>query len=158
MKAGIEIPFHEAIVFDLDSAGADRFLEQHSPSIFFIGEQFVDCFPIPFGLASGGRNTLLFQPGSNFPQTVTSKIPFKYPTHHLGFVRIYFQLSIRIDRVHTPDQQLHLHGILAPPSRKGAPLHESKERDLYNWRSTGNCDYINWRSHHAKLSGDLETG
>ena len=60
--------------------------------------------------------------------------------------------------VHTPDQQLHLHGILAPPSRKGAPLHESKERDLYNWRSTGNCDYINWRSHHAKLSGDLETG
>lgn len=60
--------------------------------------------------------------------------------------------------MHTPDQQLHLHGILAPPSRKGAPLHESKERDLYNWRSTGNCDYINWRSHHAKLSGDLETG
>lgn len=60
--------------------------------------------------------------------------------------------------LHTPDQQLHLHGILAPPSRKGAPLHESKERDLYNWRSTGNCDYINWRSHHAKLSGDLETG
>lgn len=60
--------------------------------------------------------------------------------------------------LHTPDQQLHLHGILAPPCRKGAPLHESKERDLYNWRSTGNCDYINWRSHHAKLSGDLETG
>ena len=29
MRAGIEIPFHEAIVFDLDSAGADRFLEQH---------------------------------------------------------------------------------------------------------------------------------
>lgn len=63
-----------------------------------------------------------------------------------------------LDGVHTPDQQLHLHGILAPPCRKGAPLHKSKERDLYNWRSTGNCDYINWRSHHAKLSGDLETG
>lgn len=67
-------------------------------------------------------------------------------------------LKIQNSKLHTPDQQLHLHGILAPPSRKGAPLHESKERDLYNWRSTGNCDYINWRSHHAKLSGDLETG
>ncbi|MEY8319121.1 hypothetical protein AALB19_17670, partial [Oscillospiraceae bacterium 50-58] len=29
----------------------------------------------------------------------------------------------RLIQVHTPDQQLHLHGILAPPCRKGAPLH-----------------------------------
>ena len=73
-----------------------------------------------------------------------------------GLIDSSFQYHLA--SVHSPDQQLHLHGILAPPSRKGAPLHESKERDLYNWRSTGNCDYINWRSHHAKLSGDLETG
>lgn len=60
--------------------------------------------------------------------------------------------------VHIPDQQLHMHGILAPLRRSGAPLHERKERDLYNWCSTGNCDYINWRSDHAKLSGDFEAG
>ncbi len=29
MGAGVEIPFHEAIVFDLDSASAERLLEQH---------------------------------------------------------------------------------------------------------------------------------
>ena len=75
-----------------------------------------------------------------------------------GVKRRYTWNSRITIQVHTPDQQLHLHGILAPPCRKGAPLHESKERDLYNWRSTGSCDYINWRSHHAKLSGDLETG
>ena len=58
-------------------------------------------------------------------------------------------------KMHTLDQQLHVHGILR---RRGAPLHERKERDLYNWCHTGNCDYINWRSHHAKLSGDFEAG
>ena len=61
MGAGIEIPFHEAIVFDLDSAGTDRFLEQHPSGIFFIGEQFADGFPIPSGPASRGKNTLFFQ-------------------------------------------------------------------------------------------------
>ena len=51
-----------------------------------------------------------------------------------------------------------MHGILAPLRRRGAPLRERKGRDLYNWCSTGNCDYINWRSDHAKLSGDFEAG
>ena len=36
MGSGIEIPSHEVIIFNLNSASADRFLEQHSPSIFFI--------------------------------------------------------------------------------------------------------------------------
>ena len=45
MGAGVEIPFHEAIVFDLDSAGAERLLEQHPSGVFFIGEQFVNCLP-----------------------------------------------------------------------------------------------------------------
>ena len=99
MGAGVEIPFHEAIVFDLDGAGADRFLEQHPSGVFFIGEQFVNCLPIPFGPAGGGGNALPFQTRSNFSKAVTSKILFKYSVHHLGFVRIYFQFSIRIDRV-----------------------------------------------------------
>ena len=99
MGAGVEIPFHEAIVFDLNSAGAERLLEQHPSGVFFIGEQFVDGFPIPFGPAGGGGNALPFQTRSNFSKAVTSKILFKYSVHHLGFVRIYFQFSIRIDRV-----------------------------------------------------------
>ena len=47
----------------------------------------------------------------------------------LRIIRAPFYNAILIcaDRMHTPDQQLHLHGILAPPCRKGAPLHESKE-------------------------------
>ena len=36
MGAGIKIPIHQAIVFNLDSASADRFLEQHSSGVFFI--------------------------------------------------------------------------------------------------------------------------
>ena len=36
MGAGVEIPFHEAIVFDLDSAGAERLLEQHPSGVFFV--------------------------------------------------------------------------------------------------------------------------
>ena len=66
--------------------------------------------------------------------------------------------ALRRLQLHTPDREPRLHGELAPPSRRRAPLQQSKGRDLYNWRSTGNCDYNNWRSHHAKLSGDLETG
>ena len=93
------IPFRETIILDLDSADAESLLEQHPSGVFFIGEQFVDGFPIPFGPAGGGGNALPFQTRSNFPKAVTSKIPFKYPVHHLGFVRIYFQFSIRIDRV-----------------------------------------------------------
>ena len=38
-----------------------------------------------------------------------------------------------MEQMHIPDQQLHMHGILAPLRRSGAPLHERKERDLYNW-------------------------
>ena len=73
-----------------------------------------------------------------------------------GTATSYAGYTVKI--LHTPDREPRLHGELAPPSRRRAPLQQSKGRDLYNWRSTGNCDYNNWRSHHAKLSGDLETG
>ena len=36
MGSGVEIPFHEAIIFNLYSASADCFLEQHSSGVFFI--------------------------------------------------------------------------------------------------------------------------
>ena len=82
MGAGIEIPFHEAIVFNLNRASADCLLEQYPSGIFLIGKQFVDSFPVPFGLSSGRGNTLLLQPSSNLPKAVTSKIPFKYPAYY----------------------------------------------------------------------------
>ena len=48
MGVGVEIPIHEANVFNLRNAGANRLLEQYPSSVFFVGEQLVNCFPIPF--------------------------------------------------------------------------------------------------------------
>ena len=45
--------------------------------------------------------------------------------------------AISFPVLHTPGQQLQLHGIMARLRRKGAPLQGSEERDLYNWGSTG---------------------
>ena len=38
MGIGVQIPIHEAIVFDFGAAYADSFLEQYSSRIFFVGE------------------------------------------------------------------------------------------------------------------------
>ena len=97
MGSGIEIPSHEVIIFNLNSASADRFLEQHSPSIFFVREQFVDGFPIPSGPAGGGRDVLSFQTSSNFSKAITSKTLLKYPTYYPRFIGIHYQLTIRIN-------------------------------------------------------------
>jgi len=37
MEVGIKIPIQEAIIFDLNSASTDGFLEQQ-PGVFFIGK------------------------------------------------------------------------------------------------------------------------
>ena len=73
MGAGVKIPIHEAVIFYLNSASADRFLEQHPPCIFFIGEQFVDGFPIPSGLASGGGDPCLSKPTAIFPRLLPAR-------------------------------------------------------------------------------------
>ena len=70
MGAGIKIPIHEAIIFDLDSTSADCFLKQYPSGVFFIGEQFVNRFPVPLGSACGGGDTLPFQISSNFPKAI----------------------------------------------------------------------------------------
>ncbi len=67
MGAGIKIPIHEAIVFDLGSAGAERFLEQNPACVLFIGENLVNRFTVPFRPTSGRGDTLFLQAGSNFP-------------------------------------------------------------------------------------------
>ena len=94
MSVGVEIPIHEAIIFNLRSAGADSFLEQYPSCVFFVGEQLVNCFPVPYGLACWGWDALPLHARSDFPQAVTSKIPLKYPAYKLGLVGIYHQLAI----------------------------------------------------------------
>ena len=97
MGADMEILPREVIVFDLNSASADCLLKRYPPGIFFVGKQFVNCFPVPSGPASGGGDTLPFQPGSNLPQTITGKILLKYPAHYLRLIGIHCQLTIRIN-------------------------------------------------------------
>ena len=85
------------IIFNLCSTCAECFLEQHSSSIFFVREQLVNCFPIPFGAACWRKNILLFQVGGNFSQAIPRQILLKYPAHHLRLIRIHYQFTIRSD-------------------------------------------------------------
>ena len=94
MSIGVEIPIYETMVFDLGNASADRLLKQHTSCIFFVGEQLVNCFPVPYGFACWGWDALPLQTRSDFPQAVTGKIPLKYPAYNLGLVGIYHQLAI----------------------------------------------------------------
>lgn len=68
MGADVEISIHEAIVFNWKNVRANRFLKQYPASVFFIGEQFVDCFPVPFGLTCQGWDALPLQAKSDFPK------------------------------------------------------------------------------------------
>ena len=97
MGASIKIPIYEAIIFYLNRTSADSRLKQHPSGIFFIGEQFVNRLPIPFGSASGGGDALFFQTSNNFPKAITSKILLKYPAHYLRLIGIHCQLTIRIN-------------------------------------------------------------
>ena len=55
MGVGVKIPIHEAIIFNLDSASADRLLQKYPSSIFFIGEKLIDGLPIPSGLITPAK-------------------------------------------------------------------------------------------------------
>lgn len=95
MGSGMKIPIHEAIVFDLDSAGANSFLEKHTTCIFFVGEQFVDCFSIPLGLACRGENALLFQTSDNFPEAFSGFVLLENPCDYFGFFGVDDQRAVR---------------------------------------------------------------
>lgn len=94
MGSGMKIPIHEAIVFDLDSAGANGFLEKHTTCIFFVGEQFIDCFSIPFRLACWGENALLLQTSSDFSKTLSDFVLLKNPYDHFGFFGVDNQRAV----------------------------------------------------------------
>ena len=74
MRIGVEIPIHEAIIFYLGSTSADSFLEQYPPRVFFIGEQLIECFPVPFGLSGGREDTFFSKPSAIVPRL----LPLRY--------------------------------------------------------------------------------
>lgn len=79
MGAGVEIPFHEAIVFYLGNTSTDHLLKQDTAGIFFIGEQLVDCFSVPLCFAGWRRYTLPLQPNGYFSKAVARSILLKDP-------------------------------------------------------------------------------
>ena len=95
MGSGIEIPIPEAMVFNLSCASADGFLKQHPSGVFFVGEQLVNCFSIPPGLAGRGENLLLLQTSGNFSKAVAVQISLENPADNFGLHWINSQLAIR---------------------------------------------------------------
>ena len=94
MGFGIQVPSHETIVYNLRNAGTDRFLKQYLASVFFIGKQFIDCFPVPLGSACRRWDTLLLWAGNDFPEAGACQIPLKYSAYNWGHIRMYHQLAI----------------------------------------------------------------
>ncbi len=59
--------------FDRNYTETGNYLQRIFPflgvsSVFFVGEQFVDCFPVPLGPARGRKNALLLQTDGNLSQ------------------------------------------------------------------------------------------
>ena len=94
MRVGVEIPIHETIIFNLDCAGANRFLKEYTACIFFIGEQFVDCLPIPLGLSCRREDTLFFKTNSNLTQTFSRLVLLEDSDDYFGFLRINDQCTV----------------------------------------------------------------
>lgn len=86
MGAGIEIPIHEAIIFDLSGSGAYGFLTQHPPGVFFIGQQSVERLPVPFRLAGKGKDEFCFQCRCDFSQAVAMEVTLENPVDDSGLI------------------------------------------------------------------------
>ena len=121
MRVGVEIPIHEAIVFDFGTVYADSLLEQHPPRVLLVGQQFVEGFPIPPGFAHGGRNALLLQPSGNFTQAISAEISDKNPTDNSGFIWIDDQFSVQAGFVSVALALGHLGGAITKASLKSSP-------------------------------------
>ena len=88
MGAGIEIPLHDAIVLDLGCSCADRLLQKHPSSIFFIGEQLVDGLTVPLRFVCQGQDTPLLKTDCNSSEAVTGIVSFKDSDHYYRLIRI----------------------------------------------------------------------
>lgn len=88
MGAGVEIPIHEAIIFDLDAANTDSLLKQDPPSAFFVGLQFVERLLVPLELAGRGEDTFRLQDRGDSPQAAAVEVAFESPADDSGFIGI----------------------------------------------------------------------
>ena len=112
MSVGVEIPIHEAIIFDLGTTSADRFLKENPPCVFFVGDQIVECLPIPLGFARWGKNTPLLQPSSNFAQAVAAEVTLKNQADNGGFLRVNDQLTVWVGVISIASALGHLGGTI----------------------------------------------
>lgn len=112
MGIGVEIPIHEAIVFDFETANTDGFLKQYPASIFLVGQQFIKSLPVPLGLACRGRNALLLQPSGNLAQAAAAEVAVENPTDNGCFIRVNDQLAVRAGVVAVAPTLGHLGGAI----------------------------------------------
>lgn len=75
LGTGIEIPFHEANIFNLNYAHTDCLLSISLPAYFSL-ESRLSIDSRSFGIADRKENSLLLSSNSNFLQAVTDKMPF----------------------------------------------------------------------------------
>ena len=94
MRVGIEIAICEASIFNLDNAGANRFLKEYTTCIFFIGEQLLNCFPIPSLRSRWREDPLFFKASGNLTKTFPGPILLKDPEDDSSFLMINDQCAI----------------------------------------------------------------
>jgi len=63
-------------------------LGQHPSCVFFIGQQLVECLPVPFVFFSWGGDDLPFQTIGNLSQTVTAEVTVEDPTDNGGLIGV----------------------------------------------------------------------
>lgn len=112
MGIGVEIPIHEAIVFDFRAANADAFLKKHPARVLFVGQQLVKGLSVPPGFTCGRADTLFLQSGDNLAQTVAVEVTRKDPADNGGFVRIDDQFTIRASIVSVAPALDHFGGAV----------------------------------------------
>lgn len=93
MGAGIEIPLHETIVFNLDCAGTDHFLEQYPSGIFLLESSLSIVFRFHLGLPVGERTPYVSRSATIFPRLCPDRYCSKIQ-HHLGLIGAHFQPTI----------------------------------------------------------------
>lgn len=86
---GVGIPFHVTTIFYLNRAGAEHFLEQHPPSVFFIRKTFVDRFLVPLGSAVGEKIPCRSRPTAIFPRLFPDRYCSNIQHITLSLIRIH---------------------------------------------------------------------
>lgn len=84
----------ETIIFNLGCAGANRFLKEYTACIFFIGEQLINCFPIPSLLSCWREDPLFFKASGNLTKTFPCLILLEDPEDDSSFLMINDQRAV----------------------------------------------------------------